>query len=99
MDEATANVDRDTEALIQEKIREKFKECTVVTIAHRIDTVIASDRILVMQEGEAVVFAHPHQLLEKENSCFSGMVRATGWSSEIALRERAKSAFNKISQL
>ena len=68
MDEATANVDRDTEALIQEKIREKFSDCTVVTIAHRLDTVIESDKILVMKEGEAIEFAHPHSLLENEDS-------------------------------
>lgn len=64
MDEATANVDMDTESLIQEKIRDKFSSCTVMTIAHRLDTVIESDRILVLKEGEAVEFGHPHELLE-----------------------------------
>ena len=41
---------------------------TVVTIAHRLDTVIESDKILVMKEGEAIEFAHPHSLLENEDS-------------------------------
>lgn len=54
MDEATANVDMDTEALIQQKIHEKFSSCTVITIAHRLDTVIESDRILVLKAGEAI---------------------------------------------
>ena len=63
MDEATANVDMDTEGLIQQKIQEKFSSCTVVTIAHRLETVIESDRILVLREGEAIEFGHPHDLL------------------------------------
>lgn len=86
LDEATANVDIDTDAQIQTTIREKFAHCTVLTIAHRLDTVIDSHRILVLSKGEVLEFAHPHKLLENEAGHFSGMVEATGSASAVALR-------------
>ena len=63
MDEATANVDMETDALIQETIRKKFAECTVITVAHRLDTIIHSDKIVVLKEGEVVEQGAPSALL------------------------------------
>lgn len=63
VDEATANIDLQTDKLIQQKIRERFSECTVLTIAHRIDTIIDSDWILTMDAGTAVEFEAPYTLL------------------------------------
>ena len=68
LDEATANVDLETDNLIQKKLRESFKQSTVLIIAHRLATVIDADRILVMSRGMAVEFDHPFKLLAKEDS-------------------------------
>lgn len=63
LDEATANVDLETDNMIQQKLRELFSGCTVLIIAHRLATIIDCDRILVMSEGRAGEFAHPYRLL------------------------------------
>ena len=63
MDEATANVDLETDNFIQNKLREKFTGSTVFIIAHRLATVIDADRILVMSKGSCQEFDHPYRLL------------------------------------
>ncbi|KAF5269302.1 hypothetical protein FQR65_LT02603 [Abscondita terminalis] len=75
MDEATANVDSETDVVIQETIRKKFSKCTVLTVAHRLQTVIDSDRILVLDDGEIVEFDDPHVLLQNPNSVFYNMMK------------------------
>ncbi|KAF5306629.1 hypothetical protein FQA39_LY08818 [Lamprigera yunnana] len=75
LDEATANVDPQTDAVIQETIRQKFSRCTVLTVAHRLHTIIDSDRILVINSGELVEFDHPYILLQNQFSTFFNMVQ------------------------
>ncbi|KAJ6646999.1 ATP-binding cassette subfamily C member 4 [Pseudolycoriella hygida] len=78
LDEATANVDPHTDFLIQQTIRTKFVDCTVLTVAHRLNTIIDSDRVLVMDGGVAVEYDAPFKLLSKANGVFKGMVEALG---------------------
>eukprot|EP01094_Clydonella_sp_ATCC50884_P009249 TRINITY_DN1877_c0_g4_i2.p1 TRINITY_DN1877_c0_g4~~TRINITY_DN1877_c0_g4_i2.p1 ORF type:complete len:1344 (+),score=519.36 TRINITY_DN1877_c0_g4_i2:436-4467(+) len=92
MDEATASVDPDTDAVIQRTVREAFKERTVLTIAHRLPTVIDSDRIMVLDQGKIAEFDSPERLLSRAESEFSGLVRDTGEESERFLRDAARAA-------
>ncbi|GLG99917.1 Probable multidrug resistance-associated protein lethal(2)03659 [Gryllus bimaculatus] len=78
LDEATANVDPQTDALIQKTICQKFASCTVLTIAHRLQTIMDSDRVLVMDEGSIVEFGHPRNLLENKGGHFYKLVHMTG---------------------
>ena len=74
IDEATASVDMDTDRLIQETIREAFVDSTVLTIAHRINTIMECDRVFVMERGAVVETGSPHQLLTDNTSHFYALV-------------------------
>ncbi|KPI93322.1 putative multidrug resistance-associated protein lethal(2)03659 [Papilio xuthus] len=95
MDEATANVDPQTDNFIQQTIRRQFASCTVLTIAHRLNTIMDSDRVLVMSSGCIAEFDHPYILLSDPNSAFSSMVRETGEKNSRQLFEVAKEAYSQ----
>ncbi|KAM6551931.1 hypothetical protein CsatB_001739 [Cannabis sativa] len=78
LDEATSAVDVKTDALIQKTIREEFKSCTMLIIAHRLNTIIDSDRVLVLDAGQVLEYDSPEELLSNEESAFSRMVQSTG---------------------
>ena len=77
LDEATSSVDVETDALLQTMLRNNFRESTVLTIAHRLNTIMDSDRIMVLDKGQIVEFDTPKNLLKKD-TIFRSMVEATG---------------------
>ncbi|XP_068155675.1 ATP-binding cassette sub-family C member 4 [Drosophila tropicalis] len=95
MDEATANVDPETDKLIQRTIRSKFAHCTVLTIAHRLHTVMDSDRVLVMDAGEAREFDHPYELLQRPGGYLRQLVDNTGGATAYALQQAAEQSYRK----
>ncbi|XP_024046310.1 ABC transporter C family member 2 isoform X2 [Citrus clementina] len=86
LDEATAAVDVRTDALIQKTIREEFKSCTMLIIAHRLNTIIDCDQILLLDSGRVLEYDTPEELLSNEGSSFSKMVQSTGAANAQYLR-------------
>ncbi len=91
MDEATASIDYSTDNKIQETIREL--QSTIITIAHRLQTIVDYDKVLVLDRGEVVEFGHPHDLLTKKDGTFRSMCETSGELA--ALKKAARKAFNK----
>ncbi|GFZ02886.1 multidrug resistance-associated protein 9 [Actinidia rufa] len=90
LDEATASVDSATDGVIQKIISQEFKDRTIVTIAHRIHTVIDSDLVLVLSDGRIAEFDTPAKLLERDDSFFSRLIKEYSTRSQ---------SFNSLSRL
>lgn len=73
VDEATSSIDNVTEEAILEAIRQNFQDCTMITIAHRLKTVINSDKILFMDQGRVMEFDTPKNLLSNKKGHFYGL--------------------------
>ncbi|KAJ8733841.1 hypothetical protein PYW07_014392 [Mythimna separata] len=93
LDEATANVDAQTDQLIQTAIRLHFSSCTVLTVAHRLNTIIDSDKILVLDAGRLMEFDHPHILLQNKKGYFRKMVSETGPTMTSLLHKQAAQSY------
>jgi len=104
LDEATANVDVETDKFIQDKIIEKFGECTILTIAHRLITIAHYDKVLSMKEGRLEEFDSPYKLLvenegddeiTKKSGLFAEMVLSTGKSMSKKIFKIAKENYER----
>ncbi|KAF9434448.1 hypothetical protein BGZ76_008001 [Entomortierella beljakovae] len=78
LDEATAAIDVETDNAIQRALRREFAGCTVLTIAHRINTIMDSDRILVLDKGQVVEYDSPETLLQNKDSIFYSLASQSG---------------------
>ncbi|KXZ51207.1 hypothetical protein GPECTOR_13g694 [Gonium pectorale] len=92
LDEATASVDVDTDSHIQGALRSAFGDVTCLTIAHRLNTIMDADRVVVLEAGRVVENDAPARLLEKPESLFTSMVDQTGRSASRYLKHLARSA-------
>ncbi|KAI8616941.1 P-loop containing nucleoside triphosphate hydrolase protein [Chytriomyces sp. MP71] len=87
MDEATANVDMETDAQIQKALREDFGESTILTIAHRLNTIIDYDRVLVLDHGKVAEYDTPRNLLANEEGIFYSLIMQTGEANAETLKK------------
>ncbi|KAJ8978758.1 hypothetical protein NQ317_017481 [Molorchus minor] len=78
MDEATANMDEETSILIHETMKQHFSSCTVITIAHRLHTVLNCDKVMVVESGQVVEYDDPNILLKNTSGVFFNMVKSSG---------------------
>ncbi|XP_055848005.1 probable multidrug resistance-associated protein lethal(2)03659 [Episyrphus balteatus] len=99
LDEATASVDPKTDMQIQAAIRRKFIDCTVLTIAHRLHTVMRSDRVLVMDGGKVIEMGHANELLQDSKGQFYNLVEQTGYPTSKLLRQLAVESYNDLSAI
>jgi ABC-type multidrug transport system fused ATPase/permease subunit len=90
LDEATAALDAETNAKVSQVLQEHFSDRTIFTIAHRLDTIIESDRILTVSAGVVAEYDAPDVLIEDPNSVFHELCMNTGEAQYEALCQKAK---------
>lgn len=78
LDEATANMDAETDELIHKTIEKNFSNCTVFTIAHKLNSILKCDKVMVMDKGEIIEFDKPSELLSNQDGVFYNMVGKAG---------------------
>ena len=93
LDEATSNVDMATDSFIQAIIKEQFRDTTVITIAHRLNTIADYDKIIVMQKGRILEMGAPYELILRQGA-IAEMVSHTGKNAPL-ITSKAKASFEK----
>eukprot|EP00043_Microstomoeca_roanoka_P013523 m.132456 g.132456 ORF g.132456 m.132456 type:complete len:142 (+) comp15778_c0_seq3:153-578(+) len=99
IDEATAHVDDVTDRLIQETLRREFRNCTVLTIAHRLHTIMDSDMIAVMDAGRLVEYGAPVSLLQNKSGTFATLAAQLSQEKQAELARLAAAAGSQQSMM
>lgn len=85
LDEATSNLDASTDAYVQRLLRSKFPHHTLIAVAHKLDTILDFDKVIVMNQGQMVEYGRPYQLLERQGSWFKSLYEDSGREREAGL--------------
>ncbi|KAJ3307778.1 Multidrug resistance-associated protein 1 [Boothiomyces sp. JEL0838] len=96
LDEASSSIDGESDQILQSVLRNILKTTTIISIAHRLNTIADFDRILVLDQGQLVEYENPHLLLLNPNSIFSKLVESSGSSNAAQIRDIARSKFDQI---
>lgn len=94
LDEPTANVDSHTDKLLQKSVKENFDGSTIIAVAHRLDTVISYDKILVLGGGSVLEYGSPCELIQTDGH-FASMIRDTGEEMSKFLISKATNSFGQ----
>jgi len=95
MDEATANIDIQTDQTIQEMVKEHFANVTVITVAHRLQTIMDSDRVFVLDHGNMMENDTPSTLVDQTDSIFHSLVEQSGCADELRRIAKNKEEMDK----
>uniref|UniRef100_A0A8D2DAV1 Multidrug resistance-associated protein 1-like n=1 Tax=Sciurus vulgaris TaxID=55149 RepID=A0A8D2DAV1_SCIVU len=87
LDEATASIDFETDNLVQNTIRKEFSDCTILTIAHRLHSIIDSDRVLVLDSGRIIEFGAPQHLIHQKGLFFR-MITEAGMTKDLGTKDQ-----------
>ncbi|KAJ3307872.1 hypothetical protein HDV04_002382 [Boothiomyces sp. JEL0838] len=93
LDEASSSIDGEADKLLQTVLRNTLKDTTIISIAHRLNTVADFDRVLVLDQGEMTEFDCPHVLLQDPSSEFSKLVESSGGANAQAIKDIARAAY------
>lgn len=96
LDEASAQLDSKSDELIQQTIRTRFKDATMLVIAHRLNTVVDLDSVFVIDQGELAEHGHAHLLMSDPNSKFSKLVRETGEENKRLLKRISFASYRNL---
>ncbi|KAJ3253385.1 hypothetical protein HK103_000705 [Boothiomyces macroporosus] len=98
LDEASSSIDGEADKLLQTVLRNTLKDTTIISIAHRLNTIADFDRVLVLDQGEMTEFDCPHVLLQDPSSEFSKLVESSGGANAQAIKDIARAAYQKDGQ-
>ncbi|KAJ3271079.1 hypothetical protein HDV01_007092 [Terramyces sp. JEL0728] len=96
LDEASSSIDGEADKLLQSVLRKSLRDTTIISIAHRLNTIADFDRVLVLDQGRLSEYDAPHILLQDEDSEFTKLVESSGSSNAAAIRQIAKSKYGEI---
>lgn len=97
LDEPTSNLDAETDAVLQNEVQTSFADRTILTIAHKLETVMESDRVIVLDEGKLVEFDAPSELMKLRRGHFRGLVESS--RSQMAQRKKSRIRYESDSDI